>query len=408
MSEYLTMEKEFITLYDLQSRLKEGVERLFPSKIWLRAEISAVKARVGGHCYMELSQSDENGIVAKAQAVVWSSKYRFIAPYFESVTGSPLREGMLVLVQVQVNFSQLYGLSLVVNDIDPAFSLGEQEKQRRLTLERLEKEGLVDMQQGLEMSGLPYMIAVISAADAAGYRDFMRHLHENEYGFVYHTDLFPALMQGADSPGSIIAAMDAVMESGREYDAVAIIRGGGARLDMACYDDYDLAAHIAQFPVPVFTAIGHDQDTHVADMVAFMSVKAPTALADEFVSAYADEDARLQSYADRLRLSASGRLYQEENRLQAIRHGVAAAFQKKIMSMENHLALLETRMRSSDPREILKKGYVLALDGAGTVLKSAAGKKKGDKVALLMADGRLDCTVDAVEPGTCGLERTIN
>ena len=127
------MEKEFITLYDLQSRLKEGVERLFPSKIWLRAEISAVKARVGGHCYMELSQSDENGIVAKAQAVVWSSKYRFIAPYFESVTGSPLREGMLVLVQVQVNFSQLYGLSLVVNDIDPAFSLGEQEKQRRLT-----------------------------------------------------------------------------------------------------------------------------------------------------------------------------------------------------------------------------------------------------------------------------------
>ena len=408
MSEYLTMEKEFITLYDLQSRLKEGVERLFPSKIWLRAEISAVKARVGGHCYMELSQSDENGIVAKAQAVVWSSKYRFIAPYFESVTGSPLREGMLVLVQVQVNFSQLYGLSLVVNDIDPAFSLGEQEKQRRLTLERLEKEGLVDMQQGLEMSGLPYMIAVISAADAAGYRDFMRHLHENEYGFVYHTDLFPALMQGADSPGSIIAAMDAVMESGREYDAVAIIRGGGARLDMACYDDYDLAAHIAQFPVPVFTAIGHDQDTHVADMVAFMSVKTPTALADEFVSAYADEDARLQSYADRLRLSASGRLYQEENRLQAIRHGVASAFQKKIMSMENHLALLETRMRSSDPREILKKGYVLALDGAGTVLKSAAGKKKGDKVALLMADGRLDCTVDSVEPGTCGLERKIN
>ena len=324
------------------------------------------------------------------------------------MTGSPLREGMLVLIQVQVNFSQLYGLSLVVNDIDPAFSLGEQEKQRRLTLERLEKEGLVDMQQGLEMSGLPYMIAVISAADAAGYRDFMRHLHENEYGFVYHTDLFPALMQGADSPGSIIAAMDAVMESGREYDAVAIIRGGGARLDLACYDDYDLAAHIAQFPVPVFTAIGHDQDTHVADMVAFMSVKTPTALADEFVSAYADEDARLQSYADRLRLSASGRLYQEENRLQAIWHGVAAAFQNKIMSMENHLALLETRMRSSDPREILKKGYVLALDGAGTVLKSAAGKKKGDKVALLMADGRLDCTVDSVEPGTCGLERKIN
>ena len=391
------MGREFITLLELQSRLKEGIERLFPSRVWLRAEIGAVKARVGGHCYMELLQSGENGIEAKVQAVVWSSKYRFIAPYFESVTGSPLSEGMLVLVHVQVNYSQLYGLSLVVDDIDPGFSLGEQEKQRRLTVERLEKEGLVDMQQGLELARLPYMIAVISASDAAGYRDFMRHLHENEYGFAFRTDLYPALMQGVGSPASIISALDAVADSGKGYDAVAVIRGGGAKLDLACYDDYDLAAHIAQFPVPVFTAIGHDQDTHVADMVAFMSVKTPTALADEFVSMYADEDAFLVSFGDRLRLAASGRLYREESRLQVLYHGMSAAFSKKIMSMEGRLDLMEARLKASDPRSILKKGYVLAVDSAGAVLRSAAGKRPGDRVSLLMKDGRLDCTVDSVE-----------
>ena len=391
------MGREFITLLELQSRLKEGIERLFPSRVWLRAEIGAVKARVGGHCYMELLQSGENGIEAKVQAVVWSSKYRFIAPYFESVAGSPLSEGMLVLVHVQVNYSQLYGLSLVVDDIDPGFSLGEQEKQRRLTVERLEKEGLVDMQQGLELARLPYMIAVISASDAAGYRDFMRHLHENEYGFAFRTDLYPALMQGAGSPASIISALDAVADSGKGYDAVAVIRGGGAKLDLACYDDYDLAAHIAQFPVPVFTAIGHDQDTHVADMVAFMSVKTPTALADEFVSMYADEDAFLVSFGDRLRLAASGRLYREESRLQVLYHGMSAAFSKKIMSMEGRLDLMEARLKASDPRSILKKGYVLAVDSAGAVLRSAAGKRPGDRVSLLMKDGRLDCTVDSVD-----------
>ena len=390
------MEKEFITLYELQSGLKEGIERLYPSRLWLKAEISALKARPGGHCYMELSQSDDSGIVAKAQAVIWSSRYRFIAPYFESVTGSPLREGMLVLIQVQVNFSQLYGLSLVVNDIDPDFSTGEQERLKRETLERLRREGLADMQKGLGMPAIPYRIAVISAPDAAGYRDFMRHLHENEYGFVFHTDLFPALMQGSGSPSSIMDALDRVASAQDPYEVVAILRGGGAKLDLACYDDYDLAAHIAQFPIPVLTAIGHDQDSHAADLVAYGSVKTPTALADELVSLYASEDSRLLSYTSRLKLSFSGRLYREESRLQKLLTGISRAFSRKISDMEGHLSVLEARITASDPANILKKGYVLAVDSAGTVIKGVRDRRPGDRVGILMKDGRLDCTVDSV------------
>ena len=294
------MEKDFVNLLELQQKIKKGVECLFPKKLWVRAEVSAVKARYGGHCYLELSQSDEAGLKAKASAVIWSSKYRFIAPYFESVTGSPIQEGMVILIEVQVSYSELYGLSFVINDIDPEFSVGHKELERQKTIERLQNEGLMGLQKQLVFPDLPYLLAVVSAEDAAGYRDFMRHLHENEYGFSFSTVLYPALMQGAGCPASVVEALDAIIESGVTYDAVLVLRGGGAKLDLACFDDYDMAAAIAQYPLPVLTAIGHDQDYHVCDMVAHGSVKTPTALADLFLGIYEDEDARLSSYLTRI------------------------------------------------------------------------------------------------------------
>ena len=368
------MEKEIFDLFDLQQKLKRGVECLFPKRIWIRAEVSAVKARNGGHCYLELSQSADDGLLAKCNAVIWSSKYRFIAPYFESVTGSPISPGMVVLVEVQVSYSELYGLSLVISDIDPDYSVGVRELERQKTIARLQAEGLMDLQSSLALPALPYRLAVVSAEDAAGYRDFMRHLHENPYGFQFETTLFPALMQGAGCPASIIAAMDAVMEDDGTYDAVLILRGGGAKLDLACFDDYGLAAVIAQFPLPVLTAIGHDQDHHVADMVAHEYVKTPTALADFFLSIYEDEDARLSSYMTRVRV----------------------AFNNRLALMESALNVLQARIKGADPRRILERGYTLALDGDGRVMKGAAGRRKGDRVSVMFADGTLKCTVEEI------------
>ena len=391
------MEKEYLDLFEFQSKLKEGIECLFPSRIWVRAEVSAVKARNGGHCYLELSQSGPQGLVAKADAIIWASKYRFIAPYFQSVTGSPLSEGMTVLVEVQVNFSQLYGFSLIINDIDPEYSLGVKELERQRTIERLSKEGLLELQKELQLPLLPYNLAVISAEDAAGYRDFMRHIEENPYGFKVNTDLFPALMQGTGCPESIIAAMDAVLESGMEYDAVLILRGGGAKLDLACYDDYDLAAVIAQYPVPVLTAVGHDQDFHVCDMVAHEYVKTPTALADFIVGMYEDEDARLSSLGTRMRLAVTGRLGAAESMLAMMRSRIRGGFALKIAGMESALKVLEARIASADPRKVLERGYVLAVDGSGVVLKSASGVAEGQGISVMFADGRLDCDVRAVK-----------
>ena len=392
------MEKEFVDLLGLQVSLKKGVESLFPDRIWVRAEVSAVKARAGGHCYMELSQSDDKGLVAKSSAIIWGSKYRFIAPYFESVTGSPIKEGMVILVQVQVNYSELYGMSLIINDIDPEFTIGVKELERQKTIERLQKEGLMGLQKELEMPLLPYRLAVISAEDAAGYRDFMRHLEENPYGFQVNPVLFPALMQGAECPASIISALDAVMDGSLAWDAVLILRGGGAKLDLACYDDYALAAVIAQYPLPVLTAIGHDQDFHVCDMVAHEYLKTPTALADYILDIYQLEDERISSYETKIRLAVSNRFYREEAMLDSLATRIKGAFQLKISAMESALQLIQTRIESADPRRILERGYVLATDADGVVLRGVAGRSAGDKVSVMFSDGLLECVVEAVSP----------
>ena len=392
------MEKEFVDLLGLQVSLKKGVESLFPDRIWVRAEVSAVKARAGGHCYMELSQSDDKGLVAKSSAIIWGSKYRFIAPYFESVTGSPIKEGMVILVQVQVNYSELYGMSLIINDIDPEFTIGVKELERQKTIERLQKEGLMGLQKELEMPLLPYRLAVISAENAAGYRDFMRHLEENPYGFQVNPVLFPALMQGAECPASIISALDAVMDGSLAWDAVLILRGGGAKLDLACYDDYALAAVIAQYPLPVLTAIGHDQDFHVCDMVAHEYLKTPTALADYILDIYQLEDERISSYETKIRLAVSNRFYREEAMLDSLATRIKGAFQLKISAMESALQLIQTRIESADPRRILERGYVLATDADGVVLRGVAGRSAGDKVSVMFSDGLLECVVEAVSP----------
>ena len=390
------MEKEFIDLYELQNRLKKGIELLFPNRIWLKAEISAVKARSGGHCYLELSQSDSKGLVAKASAIIWSSKYRFIAPYFESVTGSPLTEGMTVLMEVQANYSELYGFSLIVNDVDPEFSLGVKELEKQKTIERLTKEGIMDLQKEHALPALPYRLAVISAEDAAGYRDFMRHIAENPYGFTLATELYPALMQGADCPSSIIAAMDAVLGSGLQYDAVLILRGGGSKLDLACFDDYDLAAAIAQYPLPVLTAIGHDQDYHVCDMVAHEYVKTPTALADFILEMYENEDARISSYVNRVRLAFSNRILQMESSVDRMQSRIRSGYAMKLSLMESALQVLQTRINAADPRKIMERGYALAVDSRGVVLKGAAGVAAGDTVSVMFADGTIKANVENV------------
>lgn len=365
------MEREFLSLCELQSLIRTELEMAFPGRVWVKAEISALQAKSNGHCYMDLLQSEDGRVLAKARAVAWRNVWLQIARHFQVATGTPLKEGMNVLLEVSVNYSEVWGFSLVVNDIDPEFTLGDNERKRQETIDRLTSEGLMDVQKSLVLPSLPYHIAVISAPDAAGFRDFCQHIDNNEYGFVFEVTLYPATVQGESSPASVAAAFRAIVDSGLPYDCVMLMRGGGGKLDMACFDEYDMAKAIAECPIPVITGIGHDQDFHVADMVACHYVKTPTALADWLIDLYAAEDESLAYYSTRLRL----------------------AFLNKVSAMESKVNLLETRIKGADPRSILARGYTLTLDASGKVSRSSKSFKKGDEIRIMFPDGEIKAIV---------------
>ena len=364
---------EYVDLLTLQSAIKDGLTELFPESIWVKAEIAAVQVRMNGHCYLDLVQSEDGRQLAKVKAVIWKSKFPLLRAFFKDATGKDLEVGQQILVQAEVNYSELYGLSLVIDDINPEFTLGDAELKKQQTIKMLQDEGMMDLQQKLELAAIPYRLAVISAPDAAGFGDFKRHLTENQYGFYFEVDLFPAAMQGEKAPESIADALGAVEAAGG-YDAVLILRGGGSNLDLACFDDYGLALAIAQCPIPVFTAIGHDRDYHVADMVAYRFVKTPTALADEFISMYMDEDERVGNLGARL----------------------ARAFAAKIQQRLSALEELDRRIKAADPRAVLRRGYTLAVDSNGRVIKSAAAVHKGDSVSIMLSDGTLTAKIEKV------------
>ncbi len=288
-------QRSHTTLYKLQSIIKQRIEESMPLPCWVTAEISELKVNYSGHCYMELVEkgSDNQIPKARASAVAWRNTWGALSSYFRSETGSDLAVGMNVMLKVSVSYHELYGLSLVISDIDPLYTLGDMERQRQQTISRLQEDGVFDMNRSLELPPVMQKIAVISSRNAAGFQDFMKELGASEYRF--EITLFDAFMQGQDAENSIIEALENVAERMEAFDAVVIIRGGGAVSDLAAFDSYRLCYHIAQFPLPVITGIGHDKDESVADLVAALPVKTPTAAANLLISILAKFDGWLDS-----------------------------------------------------------------------------------------------------------------
>lgn len=407
---------DYIDLLTLQTMIKESVADAFPGKYWVKAEIASWSPRSNGHCYLSLVQTRGGKSVAESRAMIWKWNYPTITRYFEEATGGKLQAGITVLVRVQVAFSELYGMALYIDDIDAAFTLGEQALERKRNIERLQKDGYMDMQKELALPDIPYRLAVITSKTAAGYQDFRNHLLNNPEGYAFQLDLYEALMQGEQAPASISAALQDAGE--KNYDAILILRGGGSELDLACFDDYPLAVAIATCPVPVVTAIGHDKDVHIADMVAHQSVKTPTALADLFLQAYQAQDAFLDALQGRVaaaiqhRLSALemllqrsiGRIskgltqkYADVARLKdTALHRLQFAAQARYSAEYSALALKEALINGSDPRKILGLGYVLVTGKDNKVLKTVGKVAVGDRIGVRFQDGSLLAKVDEV------------
>lgn len=378
-----------ITLFELQEQIKKGIEQQVRGTIWVTAEISEIKQNISGHCYLDLVDyaNNEKGVVAKVRAMIWSTTYRVLRPYFETTTGAPLSNGMKVLLKVQVQYSPIYGLSLSILDIDPSYTVGELEMKRQQTIKRLQDEGCFNLNSTLELPLLPRKFAIISSNTAAGYRDFMKHLVENDYGYYFYTELFQAQMQGDGASESIIAALDKIASTtDMSYDAVIIIRGGGSAMDLSCFDDYELACNVAQFPLPVITGIGHDQDFHICDMVAHTWLKTPTAVADFIIDIFNGEQVRLEALLRKISYSVSLKVGVDKNAIGNIELKLRQRVKEFITQQSSRLMLLEAKLAGVDPTEILGRGFA-AIYREKERVNSVKQIKDGEQLQLLLNDG---------------------
>ena len=274
--------KEKISLTELQLMIRDSLYLSLPGFYWVIAEISEIKENYAGHCYLELIEKDpdEKNIRSRLKAIIWSSRYGFVKSFFENFTGESLRAGIKILVKAKIEYHEIYGLSLVITDIDPSYTMGEMAARRQQILKKLEEEGVVNLNKELDFPWVPRRIAVISSRNAAGYTDFIKHLTGNIFGYKFYTWLAETPMQGNETEEGVISALDKIAENIGLFDVVAIIRGGGSQTDLSWFDNYNIAFYITQYPIPVITGIGHEKDLSVTDIVAHKALKTPTAVAD--------------------------------------------------------------------------------------------------------------------------------
>ena len=379
------------TLSELCSCIDEALSMELNDTYWVRAEIASLTER--GHCYMELvEKANNNAIAAKLRATCWQHVYHLLSAYFANETGQTLAVGMQVLLQVEVSFHAVYGLSLNVVGIDPTFTLGDLARQRQLTIQRLQEDGVMDLQRSLPLPLLPRRVAVISAADAAGYGDFCHQLQSNSGGFRFHTQLFPAVMQGEQSPASIIAALQQIAATAELYDLVVIVRGGGATTDLRNFDDYSLAFHCANFPLPIIAGIGHTRDVSVVDMVVHTSVKTPTAAAEWLIAAMQAQADRLGELQLRLQRVVQMAIRKQHSKLDALWQSLRFAAQRRLHRQRTQLEFLEKTIALHSPERIYRMGYSLTTVN-GKIVKSINDVKAGDHLLTHTADGVIQSEV---------------
>ncbi|HJA15870.1 MAG TPA: exodeoxyribonuclease VII large subunit [Candidatus Butyricimonas faecavium] len=337
---------EAIGLYQLNSLVKRELKNRFPDSFLVIAEIADVKENRSGHCYLELveKREEDDAVIATARATIWAFTYRMLKPYFETTTGKSLQKGIKVLVRVEVVFHELYGYSLNIKDIDPTFTIGDLERKRKEIIDRLTQEGMIDMNRELEFPMLPKTVAIISSPTAAGYGDFVDQLHHNAYGYAFHTKLFPAIMQGEKTTESIIAALEKIYEYESFFDVVVIIRGGGSQTDLGSFDSYELAANVAQFPIPILAGIGHERDETIVDRVAYRSVKTPTAAAAFLIECFNEVNGVLEEAKETL-VRETRRILQEEKTRQMVRITEFKQFTRLFLEGQaNNLTLASRRV----------------------------------------------------------------
>ena len=412
-----TSPAESLTLYDLQLMVKGTLESRFTTPLWISAEISELKVNRSGHCYLNLVEkgSTDGAPRAEARAVIWRSAYSSIASMFERATGSPLTNGIRVLVRVVVTYHEIYGFSLQIVDLDASYTLGEVERRRRETIANLHADGVWDMNRELTPPRPMMRLAVVSSATAAGYRDFVHELQRSSYRFTI--TLFESLMQGDMAEDSVVRALTAIAEREEEFDCVVLIRGGGSTSDLALFDSYRIASYVAQFPLVVLTGIGHDKDVSVTDMVAHTSCKTPTAVATllveiadmelSLVETYAkdiatlvdarlnDETLRIYTLGNDIERLATASLNEEQNRINLIKSTMQGRLQLILASEVERLNSAERMLKSYSIDNILRLGFAVVRRG-DIALRNVEDAEVGEMIDVELTDGVMEAEIKRV------------
>ena len=383
-----------LTLYSLNNIVHNVISDALPSRYWITGELSEVRETAVGHCYIELVQRDEETqeLVAKARGTIWSRIYSLLRPYFLEQTGQPFAAGLKVLLQASVSFHELYGYTLDVCDIEPAYTIGDIARHRQQIIKRLTDEGVIDLNKELELPLLPQRIAVISSATAAGYGDFCDQLLNNRYGFVFYPRLFPAPMQGNNAEQGIIAALDKIAEDIDNWDAVVIIRGGGATSDLGCFDTYDLANNCAQFPLPIITGIGHLRDESVLDIVAHTSAKTPTAVAEFLIHSMLTNETMITELQSSIATAIERRMENEKRRIDTLTGQIPMSTALFMQGQRHKLDLFQRSIEAASPEHILSLGYSITRLN-GKAIRDTATLKPGEEVETTVANGTFSSVI---------------
>lgn len=391
---------EALSLYELNALVRQALERQVSATYWVQAELSDVRVNASGHCYVEFVQKSPRGnaLVAKARGTIWANVFQMLKPYFEEATGQAFAPGIKVLVCVSVSFHELYGYSLMVHDIDPAYTLGDLAQRRREILRQLEEEGVLTLNKELPMPLLPQCVAVISSPTAAGYGDFRHQLEHNPRGYYFKTELFPAVMQGDAVEETVLDALDRINARLAEFDVVVIIRGGGATSDLSGFDTYMLAAACAQFPLPVITGIGHERDDTVLDAVAHTRVKTPTAAAEYLIARMDETAGRLYDLAGRMQQAVQGRLAQEHRRIDSLHRRIPAAAYRSLSQYRLSLAALQQDIRQAVSRLLERRHHQLELL-AQRITDASPEKQLARGYSLTLRDGRVITDASVLQAG---------
>ena len=410
-----------LTLLDLQRMVRATLESRFHDPLWISAEISELKVNRSGHCYLNLVEkgATDGAPRAEARAVIWKSAYLPMASMFEAATGTTLRAGLRVLVRVVVSYHEVYGFSLQIIDLDPRYTLGEVERRRRETIAHLQQDGVWDMNRELSLPHPTLRIAIVSSDTAAGYQDFMNELRRSTYRF--ETTLFRSLMQGDAAEESVINALSEIAARESDFDVVAIIRGGGSTSDLALFDSYLIASYVAQFPLPIFSGIGHDKDVSVVDMVAHTSLKTPTAVATKLVEMADYEMTVVENLATDITTLVENRVQNEAMRIYTLgtdigRHAISITNTQvnriDLINSELHNRIeyiLSTEERRIDNAKrtlesysidnILRLGFAVARNQDGAI-RSIVNTHIGESVDIELIDGTIGAEIKSITPKT--------